>query len=92
MSEVGGMTYEEAQAYRRAMFSLVADPVNWKNPIDKTLKFSGDATEFAHVLSDAVCHFVGAKPQVEFLALIEDNGLFNEMRVVSSGYYNIVGA
>jgi len=93
MAEVGGMSFEQAQAYRRAVFDLVADPLNWKRPIDKTIEFSGDnVEEFLAVVSDAVCHFVGAKPQFEILALIDDNDPCNKVRVVSTGYYNIVGA
>ncbi len=88
MSQVGGMAYEQAQTYRKAIFSLVHDKVDWKRPIDARLTVAGEdeAKELIEALSDAVVFFTGSVPQ------FRHDAAKGELRVIAAGYRLTCGA
>lgn len=78
---VGGMDFEQAQTYRKAMFSLVENRQHWKDPIDAIVR---DTPEMRDALTDAIAHFTGSVPTFYGNA----SGL---MRVVAAGYRATIG-
>lgn len=82
MSEVGGMSYEQAQLYRAAIFDLVKSPDGWKHPIDAFVPVN--SVSLANAIIDAVTHYTGSVPTIRAV----DGGL----RVKAAGYYATIGA
>jgi hypothetical protein len=80
--DIGGMTYEQAQLYRGAIFDLVKNPLGWKLPIDAVVPCNSVA--LANAITDAVIHFTGSTPQIEAV----EGGL----SVKAAGYYATIGA
>jgi len=85
MSEIGGMSYEDAQTYRRAVFNLVCDKQNWKNRIDATLPNALVSIPLLLAIQDAVVHFTGSTASYEELPS-------GDYRITALGYYAICGA
>lgn len=85
MAEIGGMSYDEAQTYRRAVFNLVCDKQNWKNRIDATLPGALVSLSLLLAIQDAVVYFTGSKASYKELP----NG---DYRITALGYYAICGA
>jgi hypothetical protein len=76
------------QVMYEPFLTLVADPTNWKNPIDATVEVPSGASDrklFLDLLSRAVSFYCGC------VARISDAGA-NKVRVVADGYYLAVGS
>lgn len=69
------------------LFNTVADPDNWKNPIDAVIDLDPADEE---LLKRAVVFFTGSVATIERDPFGRDNGI--EARVVADGYYNAIGA
>lgn len=65
------------------LFSVVANPDNWKVEIDATIDL---AREDVEALKQAIVFFTGSEATIEYLG----NGL--EARVTAAGYYQTCGA
>lgn len=83
MTEPGGMTYEKAQTFRKAIFALVEDKRHWKNAIHA--RVARDTPELRDAITDAVIHFTGSIP--EFMPVADGS-----MIVSAKGYYATIGA
>jgi len=74
---------DERQAELHEAFNLVADPENWKNPIDAEI----DPRQVADVV-EAIHFFTGSIAVVE---IIQDTTR-EAVRVTAEGYYLTIGA
>lgn len=79
----------------RATWALIADPSNWKNPIDAVVIASEASPE---AIRAAVAHYTGAVAEVTpcQVAVRHPRGLMHFLapafRVTSPGYYATIGA
>lgn len=84
IDQIGGMDYATAQVYRKAIFDLVCDKKNWKNPIWAVVD---DTPNLRAAINDAVIFFTGEAPT------IDNKGCKpGKMAVTGRGYYNVIGA
>lgn len=88
MQEVGGMSYEKAQGYRLAIFSLVQNKEHWKNPIVASIPLNctevGAISALQSAIEDSIIHFTGSTPYFR----VADGVL----HVQAAGYFATVGA
>lgn len=84
MTEVGGMTYEMAETFRKAIFELVCNKTNWKLPINAELKV--DSPELRDAITKSVIHYTGSIPTFE-----RREGTCT-LVVKAAGYYATIGA
>ena len=84
---VGGMNYQLSQSYRKAIFAMVQDADNWKNPVNKELSIKGmskeDVVDLQLALTDSVVHFQACRPSFKLSG--------DSMVVESVGYYVATG-
>jgi hypothetical protein len=73
----------------RAVFNLVADKNNWKNPIDSTVVLGGDLTKA--LVHEAIVFFTGSVPT--FRKISDASAAYKSWyRVTAPGYYSAVGS
>jgi hypothetical protein len=83
MKIVTNFDYERAR--HKALFDLICDPINWKNPIDCYIP------EDTFEAFNEACVFFTSAPLVKTsLGHYEGNNKLTNYR--SEGYYNAVGA
>ena len=68
-------------------FDLVADPENWKNPIDARIENPG--AEMRALIAEAVVYFTGST--AHFRRVIESCGK-DTFHITAKGYYLTIGA
>jgi hypothetical protein len=71
-----------SQAELRSMFDLIADPDNWKNPIDAWIN-----PAFLEATNRAAIHFAGSP-----LTVCGNDPATGRLRVRGVGYYMAIGA
>lgn len=72
----GAPRQERTQDELREAFNLVADPADWKNPVDAVIPGDTDRS----LIIDAVIHFTASVPVFETLP-------DGRLRVAAAGYY-----
>jgi len=84
---------DDAEEMARTIFDRVADPVNWKNPVNgvafSRMPSVGVALRFFAGVAEAIVHFTGSVPEVSTIQ--NDDGTFSIV-AKAPGYYAAVGA
>ena len=82
-------TYEQEQARLKALFALVENRKNWKNPINR---FVPDGAADLNELDKAIRHFTGSRPK--FLRVMRNYRKKPTWgyQVTADGYYKAIGA